>query len=102
MKVSAHAIKDHGNYPPGVAVETQLIDSLYRRTLHSNLSFNQKIKQSTSFQANYSRATLICIDLSLSLLSTKLLACNRNGELNLPLSYSTIRYPVDQPDKQCL
>ena len=27
-------IKDHKNYPLGVAVETQFIDSLHRRTLH--------------------------------------------------------------------
>ena len=31
------SIKDRRNYPLGVAVETQLIDSLYRRTLHSIL-----------------------------------------------------------------
>ena len=30
-------IKDHKNYPRGVAVETQLIDSLPRRTRHSIL-----------------------------------------------------------------
>ena len=30
-------IKDHKNYPLGVAVETQLIDSLHRRALHSIL-----------------------------------------------------------------
>ena len=84
-----------------MAVETQLWESLEKNTLF-NPSFNQHIKQSTSFQAIYTRATLICIDLSLSILSIKLLICNRNGETNLPLSYSTIRYPVDLPDKQCL
>ena len=31
------SVKDHKNYPLGVAVETQLIDSLHRRTLHSIL-----------------------------------------------------------------
>ena len=95
MKIAAEK-KDHKNYPLGVAVETQLI---WQSSF--NPSFNH-IKQSTSFQAIYIRATLICIDLSLSILSIKLLICNRNGETNLPLSYSTIRYPVDLPDKQCL
>ena len=65
------SIKDHKNYPLGVTVETQLIDSLHRRARHSILQFYQTIKQSTSFQANYTRATLICIDLSLSILPTK-------------------------------
>ena len=37
------SIKDHKKYPVGVAVETQLIDSLHRRTLHSILHSNYKV-----------------------------------------------------------
>ena len=50
-------------YPLGVAVETQLIDSLHRKNTSFNPPFNQTIK-STSFQVNYTRATLTFIDLS--------------------------------------
>ena len=100
MKVSAEK-KDHKNYPLDVAVETQLlIVFIDEHFIQSFIQLN--IKQLTSFQAIYTRATLICIDLSLSTLSIKLLICNRNGETNLLLSYSTICYPVDLPDKQCL
>ena len=88
--------------PSGCGRRKATFDSLYRKNTSFNPSFNENIKQSTSFQAIYTRATLICIDLSLSILSIKLLICNLNGETNLPLSYSTIRYPVDLPDKQCL
>ena len=69
---------------------------------HFIQSFIQSNIESTSVQAICTRATLICFDLSRSILLIKLLTCNRNGEINLPLSYSTIRYPVDLPDKQCL
>ena len=100
MKVAAEK-KDHKNYPLDVAVETQLlIVFIDEHFIQSFIQLN--IKQLTSFQAIYTRATLICIDLSLSTLSIKLLICNRNGETNLLLSYSTICYPVDLPDKQCL
>ena len=60
--------KDLKNYPLGVAVETQLLIVFIEE--HFIQSFIQsKYKQWTSFQAIYTRATLICIDLSLSILS---------------------------------
>ena len=66
-----------------IKYQTQLTDSLYRRTLQFFiLSYYKAINV---FQANYTRATLICIDLSLSIHSTKLLTLNCNGEINSPL-----------------
>ena len=90
------SIKDHKNYPLGVAVETQFWYSSF------NPSFNQTIKQSTSFQATYIRATLICIDLSLSIFSTKLLTCNHNGKINVLGRYDKALSVTCRSTRQCL
>ena len=85
-----------------MAVETQLLIVFIEE--HFIQSFIQwKYKAINVLSGDlYQGDPDFCIDLLFSILSIKLLICNRNGETNLPLSYSTIRYPVDLPDKQCL
>ena len=70
-------------------------DSLNRRTLHwilhSNKLFNHR-------QVIFTRATLISIDVSLSILSTKLLTCNGGNKLTVMIKHCPLS---SRPIRQC-